>query len=197
MKKKRILIASIIFILIICIVAAVFIVKNRNRSTSNTMYTYGSGDVRCNYSQDNVLYLDDSGILHLIDTASGKDMVYCDKPNCTHEGFSGSNEKPSCPAAFYGLEGAGTVLYNDHLYYVGNMSDEDMTVQYLYVMDSNVITCASEFLLFSDSSLSDLSDFFDNIIHKNKLLRIQKAKLVLFKVNLLNFHQYFHGEPFI
>ena len=84
MKKKRILIASIIFILIICIVAAVFIIKNRNRSTSNTMYTYGSGDVRCNYSQDNVLYLDDSGILHLIDTASGKDMVYCDKPNCTH-----------------------------------------------------------------------------------------------------------------
>ena len=137
MKKKRILIASIIFILIICIVTAVFIIKNRNRSTSNTMYTYGSGDVRCNYSEDNVLYLDDSGILHLIDTASGKDMVYCDKPNCTHEGFSGSNEKPSCPAAFYGLEGAGTVLYNDHLYYVGNMSDEDMTVQYLYVMDSN------------------------------------------------------------
>lgn len=50
MKKKRILIASIIFILIICIVTAVFIIKNRNRSTSNTMYTYGSGDVRCNYS---------------------------------------------------------------------------------------------------------------------------------------------------
>ena len=45
MKKKRILIASIIFILIICIVTAVFIIKNRNRSTSNTMYTYGSGDV--------------------------------------------------------------------------------------------------------------------------------------------------------
>lgn len=137
MKKKRILIASIIFILIICIVAAVFIIKNRNRSTSNTMYTYDSVDVRCNYSEDNVLYLDDSGVLHLIDTASGKDMVYCDKPNCTHEGFSGSNEKPSCPAAFYGSERAGTVLYNDHLYYVGNMSDEDMTVQYLYVMDSN------------------------------------------------------------
>lgn len=137
MKKKRILIASIIFILIICIVAAVFIIKNRNRSTFNTMYTYDSADVLCNYSEDNVLYLNDSGILHLIDTASGKDMVYCDKPNCTHEGFSGSNEKPSCPAAFYGLERAGTVLYNDRLYYVGNMSDEDMTVQYLYVMDSN------------------------------------------------------------
>lgn len=57
MKKKRILIASIIFILIICIVAAVFIIKNRNRSTSNTMYTYNSADERCNYSQDNVLIL--------------------------------------------------------------------------------------------------------------------------------------------
>ena len=40
MKKKRILIASIIFILIICIVTAVFIIKNKNRSTSNTVYTY-------------------------------------------------------------------------------------------------------------------------------------------------------------
>ena len=80
MKKKRILIASIIFILIICIVTAVFIIKNRNRSTSNPMYTYGSGDVRCNYSEDNVLYLDDSGILHLIDTASGKDMSIAISP---------------------------------------------------------------------------------------------------------------------
>ena len=84
MKKKRILIASIIFILIICIVAAVFIVKNRNRSTSNTMYTYSNLNPEYNYSEDNVFYFDDSGILHLIDTASGKDMVYCDKPNCTH-----------------------------------------------------------------------------------------------------------------
>ena len=76
MKKKRILIASIIFILIICIVAAVFIVKNRNRSTSNTMYTYSNLNPEYNYSEDNVFYFDDSGILHLIDTASGKDMVY-------------------------------------------------------------------------------------------------------------------------
>ena len=68
MKKKRILIASIIFILIICIVAAVFIIKNRNRSTSNTMYTYSNVNPDYNYSEDNVLYLDDSGILHLIDT---------------------------------------------------------------------------------------------------------------------------------
>ena len=138
MKKKRILIASIIFILIICIVAAVFIVKNRNRSTSNTMYTYSNVNPEYNYSEDNVLYLDGSGILHLIDTVSGKDIVYCDKPNCTHEGYSRTNQNPSCPAAFYGSsEGAGAVIYNDHLYFIGNMSDEDMTIQYLYVMDSN------------------------------------------------------------
>ena len=67
MKKKRILIASVIFILIICIVAAVFIIKNKNRSSSNTMYTYSNVDPEYNYSEDNVLYLDDSGILHLID----------------------------------------------------------------------------------------------------------------------------------
>lgn len=101
MKKKRILIASIIFILIICIVAAVFIVKNRNRSTSNTMYTYSNLNPEYNYSEDNVFYFDDSGILHLIDTASGKDMVYCDKPNCTHEGYSRTNQNPSCPAALW------------------------------------------------------------------------------------------------
>lgn len=137
MKKKRILIASIIFILIICIVAAVFIIKNRNRSTSNTMYTYSNVNPEYNYSEDNVFYFDDSGILHLIDTASGKDIVYCDKPNCTHEGYSRTNQNPSCPAAFYGLSKAGAVIYNDHLYFIGNMSDEDMTIQYLYVMDSN------------------------------------------------------------
>ncbi len=135
MKKKRILIASIIFILIICIVTAVFIIKNKNRSTSNTVYTYSNVNPDYNYSEDNVLYLDGSGILHLIDTVSGKDIVYCDKPNCTHEGYSRTNQNPSCPAAFYGLSGA--VIYNDHLYFIGNMSDEDMTIQYLYVMDSN------------------------------------------------------------
>ncbi len=42
MKKKRILIAFIIFILITCIVTAVFIIKNKNRSTSNTVYTYSN-----------------------------------------------------------------------------------------------------------------------------------------------------------
>ena len=112
-----------------CIVTAVFIIKNKNRSTSNTVYTYSNVNPDYNYSEDNVLYLDDSGILHLIDTASGKDIVYCDKPNCTHEGYSRTNQNPSCPAAFYGLSKAGAVIYNDHLYFIGNMSDEDMTIQ--------------------------------------------------------------------
>lgn len=137
MKKKRILICIIIFIFIICSVTAVFIVKNKNRRSSNTMYTYSNVDPEYNYSEDNVFYLDDSGILHLIDTASGKDIVYCDKPNCTHEGYSRTNQNPSCPAAFYGLSKAGAVIYNDHLYFIGDMSEEDMTIQYLYVMDSN------------------------------------------------------------
>ena len=106
MKKKHIIIAFIIFILIICIVTAVFIIKNKNRSTSNTVYTYSNVNPDYNYSEDNVLYLDGSGILHLIDTVSGKDIVYCDKPNCTHEGYSRTNQNPSCPAAFYGLSGA-------------------------------------------------------------------------------------------
>ena len=81
MKKKHIFIAFIIFILITCIVTAVFIIKNKNRSTSNTVYTYSNVNPDYNYSEDNVLYLDGSGILHLIDTVSGKDIVYCDKPN--------------------------------------------------------------------------------------------------------------------
>ena len=54
MKKKRILIASIIFILITCIVTAVFIIKNKNRSTSNTVYTYSNVNPDYNYSEDTV-----------------------------------------------------------------------------------------------------------------------------------------------
>ena len=75
MKKKRILIVSVIFILIICIVAAVFIVKNRNRSTSNTMYTYSNVNPEYNYSEDNVFYFDDSGTLSIVtsQTAHMKD----------------------------------------------------------------------------------------------------------------------------
>lgn len=40
MKKKRILIASIIFILIICIVAAVFIIKRIETAVPPIRYTH-------------------------------------------------------------------------------------------------------------------------------------------------------------
>ena len=76
-----------------------FAVKRNNHSTVSNEYIYDSVDTSCYYSEKNVLYLDGSDILHLIDTDSGKDIVYCDKPNCMHEGYSYNNENPSCPAA--------------------------------------------------------------------------------------------------
>lgn len=135
--KRKYLFIIIILVVIVCSIAAFFVIKPKNGSSDNEMYTYSNVDPEYNYSEDNVFYLDGSGILHLIDTASGKDIVYCDKPNCTHEGYSRTNQNPSCPAAFYGLSKAGIVIYNDHLYFIGNLSEEDMTIQYLYVMDSN------------------------------------------------------------
>lgn len=135
--KRKYLFIIIILVVIVCSTAAFFAIKPKNGSSDNEMYTYSNVDPEYNYSEDNVFYLDGSGILHLIDTASGKDIVYCDKPNCTHEGYSRTNQNPSCPAAFYGLSKAGIVIYNDHLYFIGDMSEESMTIQCLYVMDSN------------------------------------------------------------
>jgi hypothetical protein len=137
MKKNKILIISI-FIFSLCAVIVLLMLKQNNHRINYEEYIYDSASPECNYSEHTVLYLDDSGILHMIDTTSGKDMVYCDKPNCTHEGMSHNNEEPSCPAAFYGLSKSGTVLYNKHLYFIGNMSNEDIfKTQYLYEMDSN------------------------------------------------------------
>ena len=108
--KRKYLFIIIILVVIVCSAAAFLVIKNKNRSTSNTVYTYSNVNPDYNYSEDNVFYLDGSGILHLIDTESGKDIVYCDKPNCTHEGYSRTNQNPSCPAAFYGLSKAGIVI---------------------------------------------------------------------------------------
>ena len=139
MNRKHIYIA-IISAFICCTVIVLFVIKSmqNNHGSGKEIYNYDSVDSQCNYSESNVLYLDDSGILHLIDTASGKNIIYCDKPNCTHEGFSRNNENPSCPAAFWGLNMSGAVLHNGHLYFVGNMENEDgLQTQYLYEMDSN------------------------------------------------------------
>ncbi len=135
--KRKYLYIIIIFTVLLCCGIILFLALGQNKHGSNDeTYVYDTVDPGCNYSEHTVLYLDDSGILHLIDTTSGKDMIYCDKPNCTHEGYSRNNENPSCPAAFFTGD-SGPVLYNGHLYLIGNMSDEDITTQYLYEMDSN------------------------------------------------------------
>ena len=136
--KKKYLCIIIAAIFGLCSVIVLLNHKQSNHEKKEEEYIYDSTDPGCNYSENTVLYLDDSGIMHLIETNTGKDMVYCDRPNCTHEGFSHNNENPSCPAAFFGLSKAGPVLYNEHLYFIGNMTNEDMLLtQYLYEMDSN------------------------------------------------------------
>ena len=85
-----------------------------------------------NYSEHSVLYPANRGLLPLIDTASGKDMIYCDRPNCTHQ------DRSSCPAAFCTGNCNGPVLFNNHLYFIGNLTGENyLQEQYLYEMDAN------------------------------------------------------------
>ncbi len=136
--KKKYLFIIILCIFAVCSMIVLFMLRQSRHGFSGENYIYDSTDSQCNYSEHTVLYLDASGILHLIETSSGKDIVYCDRPNCTHEGFSNHNEKPSCPAAFSGLGRSGPVLYNGRLYFIGNMSNEDVFLtQYLYEMDSD------------------------------------------------------------
>lgn len=139
LKKRNLLILIPVFALVCLTAVLVYHVSEKNgHGTDDEIYTCDSVDSSCSYSENSVLYLDDSGILHLIDTATGKDMIYCDRPNCTHEGYSRSNENPSCPAAFWGLTRGGPVLHGGHMYFIGNMTDEDtLRIQYLYEMDSN------------------------------------------------------------
>lgn len=136
--KKKYLFIIIIAIFCFCSVIVLLMLKQNNHGYNDEEYICDSTDPGCNYSEHTVLYLDGSGILHLIETASGKDIIYCDRPNCAHEGFSHNNENPSCPAAFYGLSKGGPVLYNEHLNFIGNMSNEDIFLtQYLYEMNPN------------------------------------------------------------
>ncbi|MEE3417567.1 MAG: hypothetical protein VZR53_19775, partial [Prevotella sp.] len=78
--NKRLLYIIIVFVFILGAVVISFAVKRNNHSTVSNEYIYDSVDTSCYYSEKNVLYLDGSDILHLIDTDSGKDIVYCDKP---------------------------------------------------------------------------------------------------------------------
>ena len=136
--KKKYTVVIIIACLILCSVVALSLLKHKNQGPGGELYYYSGIDASCNYSENSVLYLDGSGIMHMIDTALGKDVIYCDKPNCTHEEYSSDNVNPSCPAVFWGLIKAGPVPYNGQMYFIGNMSGEDeFTTQYLYEMDSN------------------------------------------------------------
>lgn len=135
-NKRNLTIILLVFTFAFVIV--LLLLKQNNHGFNDEEYIYDGVAPECNYSEHTVLYLDGSGILHLIETTSGKNIVYCDRPNCTHEGYSHNNENPSCPAVFFGLSKSGPVLYNEHLYFIGNMSNEDpFLTQYLYEMDSN------------------------------------------------------------
>lgn len=140
MKKNRKKLIAVILPAVLLATAAVwfFVSGNRDkRDVPDEEFLYDSVNPACNYSEHVVLYFDGDGILHMIDTASGKDMVYCDRPNCIHEGYSGRNPNPSCPAAFRSMC-AGGVLFHRHLYCIGNLSEEDtLKTQYLYEMDAN------------------------------------------------------------
>ena len=137
MKKRYLLIASALILAFV--LASIAYIRSRHDSDAkiSDLYFYDSISPDLCYSEENILYLDDDGILHLIDSESGKDIIYCDKPNCTHEPYSHNNENPSCPAVFYGLSRCGPVLYGNHLYFIGNMEDEDILTQYVYEMDIN------------------------------------------------------------
>ncbi len=135
MKKTRLLVI-IVAALILLSVIGIFLFRHYKNNSGSEQYFYDSVDPQCNYSENTVLYFDNSEILHLIDTDTGKDIVYCDRPNCTHEPYSSTNPNPTCPAAFWGMP-SGTVIYNEHLYFIGNMTEDDFGTQYLYEMDSN------------------------------------------------------------
>ena len=125
------------------VLAIVFLVlpkskNNKKNETGEDVFLYDSVMSSYNYSERAILYLDNDGILHMIDTASGKNVIYCNRPNCTHVGYSHKNPNPSCPAAFSSFGLSGVVLHNKHLYFIGNMTDEDVfRTQYLYETDAN------------------------------------------------------------
>ena len=140
MKKNRRKLIAIIVPAVLLVIAAVWFLLSRDKEKRDVLdeeFLYDTVNPACSYSEHAVLYFDDDAILHMIDTASGKDMVYCDRPNCTHEGYSRKNPNPSCPAAFRS-PCSGAVIFNRHLYFIGNLSNEDtLKTKYLYEMDAN------------------------------------------------------------
>ncbi len=137
-KKRWIAVAVSAVLVVSAVVLFTACRSKKKKSASEEDFMYRKY-FECSYSEHLVLYLDSDKRLHMIDTESGKDMVCCDRPNCTHEGYSSRNPNVSCPAVFAGLDPRnGPVLHNGHLYVVGNMTNEDVfKTQYLYEMDQN------------------------------------------------------------
>lgn len=135
MKKNHEKYFLLIIPAVIALIASVLIVSGKKKpneekpKTGNGEFIYDSVDPSMHYSENAVLYTGGAGVLHMIDTATGTNMVYCDRPNCTHD-------SEDCPAVMRGHGAA--VLHNGHLYYVGNLENRDnLTVQYLYEMNAN------------------------------------------------------------
>ena len=138
-NKQRWIVIAAAAVLVVTAVVLVAVTRNRKKkpaSEEDFKYVKYSS---YSYSEHLVLCFDHENRLHMIDTDSGKDMVCCDRPNCTHEGASAQNPKPSCPAVFGGIKGLnGPVLHNGHLYVVGNMTNDDVfKTQFLYEADPN------------------------------------------------------------
>lgn len=128
---------ALITLIVLAIVIVLFFSRDNNDGVQE-VYTYDCMDPRYNYSENSVMYFDNNSIIHYIDTETGKDIILCDRPNCPHKKWSHNNEDPDCPAVFYGLQTSGGVYFNDNLYFVGNMTNEDtIQTQYLYEMAPN------------------------------------------------------------
>ncbi|MBR7019769.1 MAG: hypothetical protein IKI15_01775 [Lachnospiraceae bacterium] len=118
----------------VVLLIAVILIAGRKKKTEEDksevgkeVFVYDSVDPQTFYSEHTVFYVDES-VLHMIDTTSGVDMVYCDRPNCSHMGLE-------CPAW---VIGRSAMPYNGHLYYFGNIDDKGaFTMQYLYEADAN------------------------------------------------------------
>ncbi len=73
-----------------------------------------------------------SGVLTITDYNSGVTVPLCDRPNCAHEPFSGSNENPQCNAAFSSRV-ITAFLYKEHLYV---FLDDGMNHTTVYMADN-------------------------------------------------------------
>lgn len=135
--KKRIIITAVVVLACAAITAAFLIHRGGKQSKWADFISPFAGTIM-SYSHDCVLYFDQDTILHIADPETGRDVINCDRPDCTHEKYSVDNPDPSCPAVFWGIQSTGLALEGGDLYYIGNLGNKDtLKTQYLYRMDAN------------------------------------------------------------